>query len=602
METQDSGNGALSKALKKADDYLKQFDSWLIGFIGVGFAAAFIYGAAAGSGPGPATPPPAAAASPNPAPAASPAPGVTTAASQTPATAQTPTVNASLSGTQPPASTTLPGSSPIASASPAPTPTAPANSPTTPPSVTSAPTVKPTDTPSAQCGALACTKPFVSGLIGSLLALLIALAALALGAFTGFLFGLPRTLTGDQDHEAPIAAPASAGAQQLAATSTSPPPGRTRIGSGVNTNLERVSNWLTTIIVGVGLTKLEELPGNFIAFGKIVEPYFGFGGGAFAIAALIYFFICGFFLIYVGTRVKLSLVFVLSQRDNEDAGTIAVQAATALSAAVPPIASPGDIAKAAVVATPGQLSEQDATAALDQADSALLKLSLSDLKTPDQIIAWSNAKARRGDYTAALTGYDDVRKQVQLTAEQTAYYASLLAATGNKSRGEGVLNLLQESTTLSATAVSDARANLDVANTAALRGRLEEGLKRPQEKGYDQSIEAGESLLKIPGQENDSAANLMLARAYGQRLRALLATDAAPPADEPKAARAAREHDIETTKARAVAALLLAVNADPGLKSAASSQYFAGRAEGGSDGDLHALAPSPEVEEVLKDG
>jgi hypothetical protein len=598
METQDSGNGALSKALKKADDYLKQFDSWLIGFIGVGFAAAFIYGAAAGSGPGPATSPPPTAASPNPAPAASPAPGVAPAATPTSATAQTPAANASPSGTPSPVSTALPGTS----ASPAPTPAAPAASPTPLPSGTSTPIAKPGDTPSAQCGALACTKPFVSGLIGSLLASLIALAALALGAFTGFLFGLPRTLTGDQDDASPVTVPAPAGTQALAGTTGSPPPVRTRIGSGVNTNLERVSNWLTTIIVGVGLTKLEELPGNFLAFGKIVEPYFGFGGGAFAIAALIYFFICGFFLIYVGTRVKLSLVFVLSQRDNEDAGSIAVEAATALSAAVPPIASPGDLAKAAVVATPGQLSEQDATAALDQADNALLKLSLADLKTPDEIIAWSNAKARRGDYGAALTGYNDVRKQVQLTNEQTAYYASLLAANGDKSRGEGVLNLLQTSTTLSPAAVSDARANLDVANIAALRGRLEEGLKRPQEKGYDQSIEAGESLLKIPGQENDSAANLMLARAYGQRLRALLATDAAPPADEPAAARSARQHDIETTRARAIVALLAAVGADPGLKSAASSQYFAGKAEGGSDGDLHPLAPSTEVEAVLKDG
>ena len=60
----------------------------------------------------------------------------------------------------------------------------------------------------------------------------VAAAATAVGAFLGFLFGIPRTLQGNTT------------------------PGPDEIADyRPNTNLEQISDWLTKILVGVGLVK-----------------------------------------------------------------------------------------------------------------------------------------------------------------------------------------------------------------------------------------------------------------------------------------------------------------------------------------------------------
>src|SRR5438552_685547 len=68
-----------------------------------------------------------------------------------------------------------------------------------------------------------------------------ALACFAVGVVTGFLFGIPRVLQGTDS-----------GAEATAHT-----PYQQR----VNTNLEQISDWLTKIIVGLGLVQLTKVPG-----------------------------------------------------------------------------------------------------------------------------------------------------------------------------------------------------------------------------------------------------------------------------------------------------------------------------------------------------
>src|SRR6267154_1146153 len=68
--------------------------------------------------------------------------------------------------------------------------------------------------------------------------LLSAGAAFAMGLLVGFLFGVPRAIQNDN-----------------ASTST----GTT---FKANTNLEQISDWLTKIIVGVGLVQLATIPGK----------------------------------------------------------------------------------------------------------------------------------------------------------------------------------------------------------------------------------------------------------------------------------------------------------------------------------------------------
>jgi hypothetical protein len=69
-------------------------------------------------------------------------------------------------------------------------------------------------------------------------ALMLAGAALLVGGTLGFLFGVPRTLTGERLPDATLN-----GARAAAP------------GYGANTNLEQISDWLTKILVGIGVAQ-----------------------------------------------------------------------------------------------------------------------------------------------------------------------------------------------------------------------------------------------------------------------------------------------------------------------------------------------------------
>jgi predicted PurR-regulated permease PerM len=120
-------------------------------------------------------------------------------------------------------------------------------------------------------------------------ALLWALACLATGAAVGFLFGVPRVVQGQGP------APGEAPDYRLM----------------VNTNLEQISDWLTKILVGLGLTQLEKLPGLIQSVAEYMasalgetEQQAGYSG-----AVLVYFTVIGFFFGYLLTRLYLSGVF-----------------------------------------------------------------------------------------------------------------------------------------------------------------------------------------------------------------------------------------------------------------------------------------------------
>jgi hypothetical protein len=115
---------------------------------------------------------------------------------------------------------------------------------------------------------------------------LTALASAMAGATVGLLFGMPRA-------GAPAPAASSGAAIQQ--------------GIRPNTNLEDVSDWLTKIIVGVGLTQLGSIPGEFQ---RLVD----FARGALSnapdpgpvIGALIVTYaVTGFLLTYLFARTDL---------------------------------------------------------------------------------------------------------------------------------------------------------------------------------------------------------------------------------------------------------------------------------------------------------
>ncbi len=141
--------------------------------------------------------------------------------------------------------------------------------------------------------------------------ILIAGASLFVGFLLGFIFCIPRTAK-------PTEAVAAATTHGTAAAGTStdgPDRESTAIAASIvetNTNLVDISDWLTKILVGVGLVELNKIPQSlralctFLAPGLRPEPTSAANGladsEAFALGIVLFFFGVGFLIGYLWTR------------------------------------------------------------------------------------------------------------------------------------------------------------------------------------------------------------------------------------------------------------------------------------------------------------
>ena len=117
-----------------------------------------------------------------------------------------------------------------------------------------------------------------------------AMMCLAAGALVGFLFGVPRV-----------------NSEEIKSATYRP-----------NSNIEVVSDWLTKIIVGVGLIEFRSI-GAFlqrvsVELGKALAPTLNNSGSqvqaaSFALALIVYFFVAGMIQGYLLTRLYLSKQF-----------------------------------------------------------------------------------------------------------------------------------------------------------------------------------------------------------------------------------------------------------------------------------------------------
>lgn len=138
------------------------------------------------------------------------------------------------------------------------------------------------------------------------------------GALVGFLFGIPRSL---QRKIPSNGASAKGDAAGIDTGSPSRDPLKQTLGAGqtevedgaiyaTNTNLEEISDWLTKIIVGLGLINLKVIPGKLKALAWYFSEY---GNGpvpeSASLALILYFSTCGFFLTYLMTRLFLTGAF-----------------------------------------------------------------------------------------------------------------------------------------------------------------------------------------------------------------------------------------------------------------------------------------------------
>lgn len=134
-------------------------------------------------------------------------------------------------------------------------------------------------------------------------AMLIAGAFFGAGGFTGFLFGIPRIIQSNNV--------ASTNSNNISNSDVVH-----------NDNLVQISDWLTKIIVGVGLTQLYGIPHYLYRIGeKLGTSILGFEpeqkdlGTNVSIAIILYFSVLGFMMVYIWTRIYF--VRVLKQADND---------------------------------------------------------------------------------------------------------------------------------------------------------------------------------------------------------------------------------------------------------------------------------------------
>ena len=120
-------------------------------------------------------------------------------------------------------------------------------------------------------------------LIGKLT--ILSLASLIVGGLFGFLFGIPKTMQDNSAH-----------------------PNTTKF--IINTNLEQISDWLTKIIVGIGLIQIKNLPTYISRTHTYFQNNWGSDMlkdiGSVCICVICYFLFLGFLLIYLYTRINLT--------------------------------------------------------------------------------------------------------------------------------------------------------------------------------------------------------------------------------------------------------------------------------------------------------
>jgi hypothetical protein len=138
------------------------------------------------------------------------------------------------------------------------------------------------------------------GVVG--VASMAAAAAVLTGIFLGFLFGIPRTL---QKNDGDASTPAQPAAKEE------------KSAYRPNTNLEQISDWLTKILVGAGLTQINSIGHWLKDLGDSLAPGLGASANArvFGIAMVVSFTTNGFLIGYLWTR--LYLAGAMQQADVE---------------------------------------------------------------------------------------------------------------------------------------------------------------------------------------------------------------------------------------------------------------------------------------------
>ena len=140
---------------------------------------------------------------------------------------------------------------------------------------------------------------------GGFLPIVWSLAFLICGGGVGFLFGIPRILSEDVIPENP--SPPNNQPNQNA---------KPRSNYRPSTHLERISEWLTTLIVGLTLVQWRYVVAGFNSIALFIatglNPKDPVSNLSFSASIMLYFSVTGFLGAYLLTRIYLSRIFEMT--------------------------------------------------------------------------------------------------------------------------------------------------------------------------------------------------------------------------------------------------------------------------------------------------
>ena len=222
--------------------------------------------------------------------------------------------------------------------------------------------------------------------------LIIATASGLVGAFLGFIFGVPRPVSAA---ETP---PASTGERVATKSGIGP----ARRAWELSTNLTQVTDWLTKIIVGVGLVESKSILGELSRISSRIA-YWLFemrhGSPVLIGATIAGSTVFGFIFNYLYAELILARLIAASEQDlsepSEKAGNKLREMKAWNESLVPRISRSKLVPD--VTAKP--------TAEQVEAAFAYFSISLETLSTQTEIRTWARAKAVLSDYKASAGAY-----------------------------------------------------------------------------------------------------------------------------------------------------------------------------------------------------
>lgn len=337
-------------------------------------------------------------------------------------------------------------------------------------------------------------------------AVLWSLACLIAGGFIGFLFGIPRILQSDTAANAAASAPAG----------PSPPKGGAVAGQQVpsnyrpNTNLDQISEWLTKIIVGLGLVNLQKVPDQLNkASGFISQSLGGPEYKFFAGAIIVYFSLVGLLGTYLITRIYLSKIF-----ERADVGRLGL-------AEIIPESEKQTLARSDLT-NPERPNLTDAEETIAR---KILDVPLESLASASDISAWSKAQFNARNYEKAVEGYrraaelDLADPQTRLEFANALFYLGRSVtdeATRKKLRDEAEQQLLRAYQLVQ-------NSNSPELRMKAYRALTFHYLYDPPPDGFSKTIKYGTEYRELDDPRKIQSGGLLvnLACAYSQKYMAL---------------------------------------------------------------------------------